>query len=113
MGKNQRNNKKTITELTVTGGAETPKDDGILTELRDFYEKIYSFYMGSDFEKSSHDLTENLSTNLPKLKENWGDALEGMLRLEECRKALWVWELEIPPVKMPLQLNFTNSSLNW
>ena len=44
--------------------------------------------MGGDFEKSFHDLNENLSTNLPKLKENRGDALEGMLRLEECRKAL-------------------------
>lgn len=63
-------NKKTITELTVAGGAETSNDDDILVEIRNFYENLYSSDMGSDFQKSFHDFTKNLSINLPKLKED-------------------------------------------
>lgn len=81
-------NKKTITELTVAGGAETSNDDDILAEIRDIYKNLYSSDMESDFEKSFHDFTENLSINLPKLTEDKRDALEGKLTLKDCRKAL-------------------------
>ena len=44
--------------------------------------------MESDFEKSFHDFTENLSINLPELTEDKKNALEVELTLKECKEAL-------------------------
>ena len=105
--------KKTITELTVAGWAETSNDDDVLTEIRDFHENLYSPDMGSNFEKSFHDFTEKLSINLPKLTEDKRDALEGKLTLEDCRNALMCLRCGKSPGEEALPLNFTSSSFDW
>ena len=85
----QRNyNKKTITELTVTGGTTISNDDDILKKIRDFYENLYKTDLGEDSTLLFQGFMENLRTKLPKLTEDQRDLLEGKLTLEECWRAL-------------------------
>ena len=84
-------NKKTISELRLQDESTTNNENVILDQIETFYKNLYT--SEGNFSDEACDLfTRNLE--IPTLRDEERDNLEGPLTYDECRKALETFQNE-------------------